>query len=164
MDKVRQGALRKMIYGALLGSLMWISCAPAVGLANSHAAVAKTSPCAGIPRTVAQPPLFLLEPKRNVTTQLRIGVFGTVGADYWASMKRILLVPTAGLVTEIRMTREAYKNAHEESYGGKLASVLTIPATIPIPGQYRVVVEQSDLDAPPGCEISFFIALGTIHR
>ena len=156
--------LKKAINWVLLGCSMWALCATGVGLPRSLTALATSSRCSGIPRTVPQLPLFLLEPKRDGTRQLRIGVLGTNGLYFSQSLNRILLVPTDGPVSVVPMTRKAVNNVHQESYGGKPISVLTIPIALSIPGEYRVVVEQKDVDAPPGCEISFFIAIGTIHR
>lgn len=122
------------------------------------------NPCSAVPGSAPQVPLQLLRAGalRN-SVVLRIAAPGVNGASLQHRLRRIFLVPAMGEAIFRTVNAANATTLRVESQNGRPVSSIDITLPRPPFGDYRVLVEDTDLSAPPGCYIPFFIVLGTVN-
>jgi hypothetical protein len=115
--------------------------------------------CRQTPGSAPQPPLFIVDDHAGASeASFRIGTLGG-SSDLAARVLRVTLIPATGPATVIDGRFGASVN---ELYDGRPITALTIPLKRVSPGHYRVLVEDRDLSAPPGCAMTFRVVIGSL--
>ena len=144
----------------LLRYFAWVVIVLALLIKTSTVASEPPSPaCSQTPGSAPQLPLFLIEGGAVGSNVIRIGSLAGA-SDLSERVLRVTLVPAKG---EAVVLNASFPPAVISMHQGRPIATLTVPVPHVAPGEYRILVEDKDISAPSGCNISFYVVLGTMR-